>query len=100
MLLLTRTGLILILLSFGASARDLSQDEALRLREQGLIVPLEQVLTLVDARYPDASLLEVELEEEEGVYIYEVELATKTGLVRELEIDATSGKILQDEADD
>ncbi len=91
---------ILFCLSLSTSARDLSQDEALHLREQGLIIPLEKVLTLVDERYPDASLLEVELEEENDIYIYEVELATTTGLVRELEIDASNGKILQDEEDD
>ncbi len=93
---------VLLFLVFAGSvnARDLSQDEALRLREQGRIIPLEQLLSLVDARHPHASLLEVELEEDDDIYIYEVELATRDGVVRELEIDATTGKILKDEEDD
>lgn len=97
-----RVVLILLLLTCSVSARDLSQDEALRLREQGRIIPLEQVLSLIAQRHPQASLLEVELEEEEDddIYIYEVELATGEGLVRELEIDASTGKILKDEEDD
>ncbi len=95
-----RVVLILLLLTCSVSARDLSQDEALRLREQGRIIPLEQVLSLIAQRHPQASLLEVELEEDDDIYIYEVELATGEGLVRELEIDASTGKILKDEEDD
>lgn len=87
-------------LTLGVSARDLSQDEALRLREQGRIIPLETVLTLVAERYPQSSLLEVELEEDDDIYIYEVELATEDGVIRELEFDAHTGKILKDEEDD
>ncbi len=95
-----RVVLLLLLLTSSVSARDLSPDEALRLREQGRIIPLEQVLSLIAQRHPQASLLEVELEEDDDIYIYEVELATGEGLVRELEIDASTGKILKDEEDD
>lgn len=91
---------LLAALTLGVSARDLSQDEALRLREQGRIIPLETLLELVAQRHPQSSLLEVELEESDDIYIYEVELATRDGVVRELEIDAHSGKILKDEEDD
>lgn len=87
-------------LTLGVSARDLSQDEALRLREQGRIIPLETLLELVAQRHPQSSLLEVELEEDDDIYIYEVELATHEGVVRELEFDAHSGTILKDEEDD
>lgn len=92
--------LLFLVLTGSVSARDLSQDEALRLREQGRIIPLEQLLSLVEARHPKSSLLEVELEEDDDIYIYEVELATREGVVRELEIDASTGKILQDEEED
>jgi uncharacterized membrane protein YkoI len=86
--------------SSGVSARDLSQDEALRLREQGRIIPLEKLLELVAKRHPQSSLLEVELEEDDDIYIYEVELATRDGVVRELEFDAHTGTVLKDEEDD
>ena len=92
--------IFLAALTLGVSARDLSQDEALRVREQGRIIPLEQLLELVAHRHPQSSLLEVELEEDDDIYIYEVELATRDGVVRELEIDAHTGKILKDEEDD
>lgn len=97
----TLTRVLLLLICAGSvNARDLSQDEALRLREQGRIIPLEQLLSLVEARHAQASLLEVELEEDDDIYIYEVELATREGVVRELEIDASTGKILKDEEED
>ena len=45
------------------------------------------------------ALLEAELEEKHDVYIYEVELLTPEGVVRELGIDATTGRLLKDKED-
>lgn len=94
--------LVLTLLSASglSSARDLDQDEALRLRQEGRIRPLEQLINQAYARYPKATLLEAELEEEDGVYVYEIEFLVDKGVVRELEISATDGTILKDEVDD
>lgn len=83
-----------------AEARDLDQDEALRLRREGVIQPLEQLLQPAYARYPGARLLEVELEAEHGQYVYEIELLTADGQVRELELDARDGRLLDDKEDD
>lgn len=91
---------LVLVLAFSVSADDLSQDEALRLREQGRIVSLETVLSLIQARHPASRLLEVELEEDDDRYRYEVELVTADGIVRELEIDAETGVVLLDEEDD
>lgn len=81
-------------------AHDLSQDEALRLRQQGVILPLEQLTTKALARYSGAVLLEAELEQEHGRYIYEIEVVLPNGLVRELEFDAVNGELLEDKEDD
>ncbi|MCW8278569.1 PepSY domain-containing protein [Pseudomonas sp. PCH199] len=80
-------------------ARGLDQDEALRLRQRGVILPLEQLLQQALDRYPGAKLLEAELEEKHDVYIYEVELLTAEGVVRELELDASTGRLLKDKED-
>ena len=80
-------------------ARDLDQDEALRLRKEGVIRPLESLLQQVNARYPQARLLEAELEEEDGQYRYEIEILVDD-VVRELEIGAMDGAIMKDEVDD
>lgn len=92
--------LLLILLNSGAYAHELDQDQALKLRQQGAILPLEQLLEQALARYPGARLLEAELERDDGRYIYEVELLTAQGIVRELELDAASGRLLKDREDD
>lgn len=92
--------LALLALALSATADDLSQDEALRLRESGRIMPLEHLLSLVQTRHPSSKLLEVELEEDDDIYIYEVELITSAGVVRELKINASNGSLLKDEEDD
>ena len=83
-----------------ASARDLGQDEALRLRERGEILPLEDILKFALERYPDSKLLQVELEEKQGAYVYEVELVTPQRVVRELKFNASSGNLTKDKEDD
>ena len=83
-----------------ASARDLGQDEALRLRERGEILPLEDILKFALERYPNSKLLQVELEEKQGAYVYEVELVTPQRVVRELKFNASSGNLTKDKEDD
>ncbi len=83
-----------------ASARDLGQDEALRLRERGEILPLEEILKFALERYPNSKLLQVELEEKQGAYVYEVELVTPQRVVRELKFNASRGNLTKDKEDD
>ncbi|WP_442108681.1 PepSY domain-containing protein [Pseudomonas sp. NUPR-001] len=90
----------LVVFCIQASARDLDQDEALQLRQQGIILPLEKLLDDALGRYPGAKLLEAELEHKHGRYEYEVELLTPEGVVREIKLDASNGMLLKDEEDD
>ncbi|MHC8313725.1 PepSY domain-containing protein [Pseudomonas sp. GT1P32] len=96
---LSRMALVLLAFCSIVMARDLDQDEALRLRQQGVILPLEQVVKQALERYPGSKLLEAELEEKHDVYIYEVELLTIEGVVRELDLDAATGELLKDKED-
>ncbi|WP_137138112.1 PepSY domain-containing protein [Pseudomonas asiatica] len=82
-----------------AVARDLDQDEALELRQKGIILPLEHLLETA-LGVTRARLLEAELEEDDNRYEYEVELLTAEGVVREIKLDASSGALLKDEEDD
>jgi uncharacterized membrane protein YkoI len=93
-------GLALAAIAGVAQAHDLSQDEALRLSKEGVIRPFEEILPAALSRYPGSRLLEAELEKEHDTYIYEVELLTTEGVVRELELDARDGRILKDKEDD
>ena len=92
--------IICVLITSSSLAKELSQNEALKLRESGKIIALDELLTGIDDRYPNARLLDIELEEDDDIYVYEVELITEQGVVRELLIDAKSGHILEDEIDD
>ena len=92
--------LIVAVLALDAQARDLDQDEALRLRQEGVIRPLEDLMAPALGRYPGAELLEAELEEKHGQYRYDIELLTVDGVARELDVDARDGRILRDKEDD
>lgn len=83
-----------------SNAHDLTQDEALRLRQQGVILPLEQLTAKALARYEAAQFLEAELEREDDRYVYEIEILLPGGQVRELEFDAVTGDLLEDKEDD
>ena len=95
----SRAALVLLAFCSMVMARDLDQDEALQLRQRGEILPLEQLLQQALDRYPGARLLEAELEEKHDVYIYEVELLTAEGVVRELDLEAATGLLLKDKED-
>lgn len=74
-------------------------DRVRELRSTDSILPLSQILRVVEKRHP-GTLLEVELEEEEGQIIYEMEILGKDKVVRQLKIDARTGKILDTDKDD
>tara|TARA_R110000787_G_scaffold286413_1_gene404708 strand:- start:5686 stop:6006 length:321 start_codon:yes stop_codon:yes gene_type:complete len=92
--------LLLGIASHTGNADEINQDEVLQLRRFGQVAPFQQILQAVTARYPDLQVLEVELEVEHDEYRYEIDILLSNGSVRELEIDATSGKILEDELED
>jgi len=92
--------MIATLLSGSVAARDVSHNEVLELRRQGQLLPLEQVLEAIEQRHPGAQVLEVDLDREGPDYLYEIEILTRDRQVRELEIDARTGNILEDKLED
>jgi len=74
---------------------ELNYREARRLMENGTILPLQTILKKVQG-----SILEVELEHERGLYLYEIEVLNSNGTVTELEFDATTGKLVKSELED
>lgn len=77
-----------------------SEHEAVReLAQQGDILPLEQILER--ARQNRAGrVLETELEQKRGRYIYEIEMLDDNGEVWEMKFDAASGELLEQELED
>jgi uncharacterized membrane protein YkoI len=81
-----------------ADDRDPDQERARRALEAGEIVPLDQILHEVQQRYP-GTVVELELTPEAGRWVYEVELLTPDGRLRELRIDAKSKRVLRGDDD-
>ena len=73
--------------------------EAQRLRDEGEIMSLEEIMKNVRKTYP-GRILELELEDEKGRIIYELEILGNDSIVREICIDAKSGDLLSVEEDD
>jgi uncharacterized membrane protein YkoI len=73
--------------------------EALR---RGEILPLVKILAIASEQVP-GDVIEVELEDElddkARALVYEIKILTSTGRVREVKIDARSGKVLSIEDD-
>ncbi|MFC3074427.1 PepSY domain-containing protein [Shinella pollutisoli] len=73
-------------------------EEARQALEQGLVRPLEEVIA--EARkHVEGDLIEIELERENGRYIYELEFIQPTGQIIELQIDAKTMAIVEDDGD-
>jgi uncharacterized membrane protein YkoI len=79
-----------------AVAGDDDHERARDAVRRGEILSLDELLRRVELR-PGEQLLEVEVERDDGLWIYELELIGADGRVRELEVDARDGRILEDD---
>lgn len=82
-----------------AASEDLDQSEIRELVRQGEIMPLETILTQFPAK-DFGKLLDLEVEREDGVVVYEFEFLRADGRIVEIEVDARNGKILEQEIED
>jgi len=81
------------------AGQDINQDEAKTLRQEGLILPLEQILQAAQRVHP-GRVIEVELEKKRDLYIYEVEISDSNGQVWEMKFNASDASLLSQEQDD
>jgi uncharacterized membrane protein YkoI len=91
--------ILVALAAGGARADDVGPEVARKLLSEGRIRPLTEILDIVKSAVP-GEMLKVELELEDGVYVYEVKQLRPDGRVQEVEADAATGKILKIEDDD
>jgi len=75
------------------------QDQALRLRTEGEILPLETILEKAKT-VRAGRVLEAELEKKNDGYIYEIEIIAEDGSVWELKYDAKTAALLSQEEED
>ena len=90
---------ILILCPVHILQADDDHIEAKRLLNSGEIMALDDILKIIKQTYP-GKLLEVELEKEHKKIVYEVEILGTDGIVREIYIDAKTGKLISIKVDD
>lgn len=77
-----------------AGADDDHKSDVRALRAAGTILPMENILALSRAAQP-GQVMEVELDREDGRYVYEVKIIDATDRVHKLELDAASGAVLK-----
>ncbi|MFU2488028.1 PepSY domain-containing protein [Thauera sp. WH-1] len=81
-------------LSGAAPAGDRGDHERARQAlESGEILPLRTVLERVERDFP-GQLVEVELERDDGQWLYEIKLIRSGGEILKLEVDARDGTLL------
>ena len=94
---------ILISFLFGATSsladNETDHDEALRLKTEGEILPLEAILEKAKI-IRVGKVLEAELEKKNGGYIYEIEIIADDGSIWELKFDAKTATLLSQEEED
>lgn len=91
-----RHAIFLLLTLFAAPAladRD-DHDRARRALEAGEILPLSDIIAAATAVRP-GRVIEVDLERDDGRWVYELELVSPQGRLYEMEIDAASGTVLE-----
>lgn len=87
---------LLVLAGLLAPAQAHDDDDHERARaalRAGEVLPLSTLLERLQRRHP-GQVLEVELERDDGRWIYEVKLLRQDGLLFELALDARSGEVL------
>lgn len=72
---------------------DHDYDRARRALSRGEILPMAQLLERLHARIP-GEVVEVELEREDGVWVYEFKVIDRQGRLLEVYVAAESGEIL------
>jgi uncharacterized membrane protein YkoI len=78
---------------------DTDYNQAKKLLDAGEILSLEKILAKISTQYP-GHILEVELEIEDNISLYEIELVDSKGQVWEFKINARTGEIIERKQDD
>ena len=91
--------LALCLICAPALADSDDHDRARRAMEAGEILKLSEILRVAETARP-GRVIELELDRDDGRWIYELELLSPDGRLYEMEIDAATGAVLEIERED
>ncbi|WP_026988628.1 PepSY domain-containing protein [Fodinicurvata fenggangensis] len=90
---------LLLLLASSALADGDDHERAREALERGDVLPLTRILEIAE-KDTGGRVIEVDLEHDDGRYLYELELITPDGRLLELELDGATGRILEREFED
>ena len=85
--------------SLAAQAQGVDPDKPLRVPGTVTIVAFDQLEATALALHPGSTLLDTDLDEEYGKYLYQVELEDADGIEWEVELDALTGHVLKNHQD-
>lgn len=77
-----------------AHADESDHEMARRALREGKVMPLRAVLDKVEKEFK-GQVLEVELEHDDGRFIYEIKMLGDQGMLSKLKVDAATGQILK-----
>lgn len=83
-------------LSFAGS----DQDAARAALARGEILPLQNMIATLDKVLPNNSIIKVDFDYDDGLYIYELKVIDAKGIIREVEINAKTAEIIDIELND
>ena len=84
-----------IIASTALHAWAVDPDKPLKLPGTVTIVAFDQLEATALALHPGSTLLDTDLDEEYGKYLYQVELEDANGIEWEVELDALTGQVLK-----
>lgn len=76
-----------------AKADDGDHERARKAVEAGEVLPLRELLARVEADHP-GQIMELELERDDGMWLYEIKILQTGGVLIKLEVDARDGRVL------
>ncbi|OPB32747.1 PepSY domain-containing protein [Pseudomonas fluorescens] len=96
---LTALGAAAIILVTATSASAVDPDKPLIVPATVTIVAFDQLDATALALHPGSTLLDTDLDEEYGKYVYEVELRDTNGIEWDVELNALTGQVLKNHQD-
>jgi uncharacterized membrane protein YkoI len=89
----------LVGVAFSATADDIGPDKAVELVEQGKIKHFRDLNAIVMGLHPGARMVDTELEDRNGKFVYSLELHDSDGMQWEVDVDAVTGDVLKNKQD-
>lgn len=98
-LIVTTAVAFALALSTTVQADDLGPDKAIELVEQGTIKHFKDLNKIAQDLHPDAQVVDTELENHYGKYVYALEMRDASRVEWDVHIDAQNGEVLKNRQD-